>query len=134
LSEIIGHVDAQDRPIVSLSAPDQEDSFPVVIDTGFNGQLLIYSTEIARFRCEHTDLTVTAEFADRQRHLLSRARSRIIWFGGPRAVDVLIATADQPRSAPTDEPIGLLGTGLLSPHKLTVDFARRRVVIDEGKE
>jgi len=132
LSEILGHVDARDRPIVSLSVPDQEDGIPVVIDTGFNGELLIHSTDIDRIGCNLTDLTVTAEFAGRQRQLLNRARGRLVWFGRQRDVDVLVAMTNAPRSPTADEPIGLLGTALLSPHTLTVDFAARRVVIRES--
>ncbi len=119
---------------MSLSTPDQEDSFLVVIDTGFNGQLLIHNTDLARIKCDLTDLMVTAEFAGRQRHMLNRARSRIIWFGRPLDVDVLIAAAEQARAALTDEPIGLLGTALLVPHQLTVDFATRRVVISQNTD
>lgn len=134
LSDIIGHVDARGRPIVSLPTLDQEDEFLVVVDTGFNGTLLLHDGDIARRKCDITRLEETVEFADRERRALLLGRSQIIWFGQLLHVDVLISPPNRSRAAMADEPIGLLGTALLSPHKLTVDFAARRVVITEQKE
>jgi hypothetical protein len=56
----------------------------------------------------------------------------IVWFGRQRKVDVWV-TAEPLRAAAPDEPIGLLGTGLLNPHHLIIDFATRRVVISENE-
>jgi len=134
LSEIIGHVDARDRPIVSLAVPGQEDGLLVLIDTGFNKELLIHETDAARLKCEVSDVTMQVELAGRERRILSLARTRIVWFGHEREIDVLIARTEQPRATLADEPVALLGTALLSPHKLTVDFATRRVVIAESDE
>ena len=112
----------------------QEDGFPVIVDTGFNGQLLINDTEIARLKCEIIGVDVPVEFANRERRMLSLARTRIVWFGRPQDVHVWITTAEPARAAVPDEPVGLLGTAILNPHKLTVDFAARRVVISKIDE
>jgi predicted aspartyl protease len=134
LSDIIGHVDARNRPLVLLSILGEEDAFPVIVDSGFNGELLLHDDAIIRHRCELTGLNEPIELADKASRLLMVARAQIIWFGQSRGVDVLIGTTQSSRAATADEPIGLLGTRLLSPHKLTVDFASRRVVVSESKE
>ena len=134
MSEIFGHVDERDRPIVSLSVHGQEDSFLVIVDTGFSGQLLINDTEIPRLRCEITGIDLPVEFANRERRMLSLARSRIVWFGEPQDVHVWVTTREPGRTALSDEPVGLLGTALLNPHRLMVDFAARRVVISNNEQ
>jgi hypothetical protein len=71
--------------------------------------------------------------ADRRSRVLERARGSIVWFGRERTVDVWMS-AEAVRAPLPDEPIGLLGTGLLNPHCLKVDFAKRRVVISERED
>jgi hypothetical protein len=132
LSEIIGHVDAHGRPIVSLSVANQEDELLVVVDTGFNGTLLLHDGPVARQGCEITGFEETVEFADRERRTLLLGRTRIAWFGPAQDVNVFISRPAQSRAASPDEPVGLLGTALLSPHRLTIDFASRRVLITES--
>jgi hypothetical protein len=87
LSEVIGHVDPRGRPIISMSILGEEDAFPVIVDTGFNGGLLLHDSEIIRHRCELTGLNVPIELADRASRMLMLARTRIIWFGQPHDVD-----------------------------------------------
>jgi predicted aspartyl protease len=129
LSDIIGHVDARNRPIILLPLPNDEDGLLVTVDTGFSGQLLIHDADFPRLKCELTDLRVPVELADRRTGVLAQARGRITWFGESLAVDILVATTERSYRAPPDEPTALLGTGLLNPNRLIVDFASRRVVI-----
>jgi predicted aspartyl protease len=132
LPDIFGHVDARGRPIVSLTAPDGGDELLVVVDTGFNGTLLFHDNEISRRKCEViTHLEEMVEFADGERRPLLLGRTNVSWFGRPLTVDVLISQSERSRAVLADEPIGLLGTALLSQHKLTIDFAAHRVVITE---
>lgn len=111
--------------------PGQEDDFLVIVDTGFNGQLLIHDVHAARLNCESMRVDVRVEFADSESRILELGRGSIVWFGRQREVDVWITTALGERTTIADQPIGLLGTGLLSLHRLNVDFATRRVVIGE---
>jgi hypothetical protein len=134
LSDIVGHVDDRGRPIVSLSTSDHEDALLVVVDTGLNGTLLLHDGPIARQRCEISQLEEIVEFADRERRALLLGRSRIMWLGRLLDTDVFISRSERSRATTPDEPIGLLGTALLSPHSLTIDFAARRVVIAEQKD
>jgi predicted aspartyl protease len=134
LSEIIGHVDPRDRPLISLSLPGQDDEFLVTVDTGFNGELLIHDAATFPLAFERTGVDVYVEFADGGRRTLELASGSIVWFGRQRAVDIWIAKVDSKRSSRADEPAGLIGTGLISPHSLTIDFAARRVVIAENDD
>jgi len=104
LSEIIGHVDARDRPIVSLAIPGHDDPLPVLIDTGFNKELLIHATDAARFKCEVSDVTMQVELAGRERSILTLACTSVVWFGRLRDVDVLIAGTEELRNILADEP------------------------------
>ncbi len=114
--------------------PDSDDDVLVALDTGFNKELLVDRVHIGRFKGELTEVIEQVEFADHTHHSLVLAHGRIIWFGRLREVDILVPPTARPRAAFPDEPVGLLGTALLSPHKLTVDFAARRVVISENSE
>jgi predicted aspartyl protease len=79
----------------------------VVVDTGFNGELLIHDRDAARLKCEIKGYDEPVEFANRARGLLRRARGHILWFGRLRTVEVLIAASELSRAASADEPIGL---------------------------
>jgi hypothetical protein len=82
LSEIVGHVDARGRPVISLSVPGQDDSFLVTVDTGFNRHLLIDQAEVARLRCDSIDLTMSVELAGRERRRL-KGRMNLLVFLAP---------------------------------------------------
>jgi predicted aspartyl protease len=131
LAELIGHVDDRNRPIVPLSIPGLEDAVLALVDTGFNGQILVNASDVDHLRFSAFDSREEVELADREQHVLVRGQGDIIWFGRPQRVYVFIAEAERPRAALPDEPVAMLGTALLSPHRLTVDFATRRVVIVE---
>jgi predicted aspartyl protease len=132
LSDIVGHVDARNRPIALIPLPSDTDGLLVTIDTGFSGQLLIHDTDFLRLKCQLTDLNIPVELADRRKGALALARGAIVWFGQSLIVDILVARTAKPLPPP-DEPTALLGTGLLNPNRLTVDFATRRVVISEAE-
>jgi predicted aspartyl protease len=134
LPEIIGHVDERDRPLVRFSVPGQDDSVLALIDTGFNGYLFVHQDIAVRLGFAKTGLVSEAEFADQGLHEVSLARGRMAWFGEVVTVDVLVAPDRLPRATHSDEPVALLGTSLLSPHQLTVDFANRTVVIAQSGE
>jgi hypothetical protein len=112
--------------------PGQDDDLLVLVDTGFNGELLLNESEATHLNCEIRDYSEAVELADRERRMLKRGRIQILWFGRPRELDLLITSAEGARAALADEPHGLVGTALISPHVLTIDFATRRVVISEN--
>jgi predicted aspartyl protease len=129
LPEIIGHVDARNRPLVSFSVP----GVLGLIDTGFNGYLLMHTEVAKRFGFTVTDVTMIVEFAGHPRREVFVADGRIAWFNQSVDVDVLVTTEERPRNILPDEPVALIGTELLNPHKLVVDFTNRRVVIAQNE-
>lgn len=86
-----------------------------------------------RFGFAVTDITIMVEFAGHPRREVYVAGGRIAWFNQIVDVDVLVTTEERPRNILPDEPVALIGTGLLSPHKLVVDFANRRVLIAQNE-
>jgi hypothetical protein len=55
------------------------------------------------------------------------ARTTIDWLGEQRSVRVLVSSAWRSGG---DDPVGLLGTELLKPHLLLVDFGKDTVEIE----
>ena len=125
MAKVIGSVDNRGRPIIRVKVGG--DDILTVIDTGFNGDLMV-TPEAARVMGiavggDETDIvlgdgTTTRVFEDRM--LLD-------WLGQRRWVRVLVSSTW--RSGP-DDPAGLLGTELLKPHLLLVDFGQRTVEIE----
>jgi predicted aspartyl protease len=104
----------------------------VALDTGFNRELPVHESNAFRFCYDLTDVNREAELAGGERRKFPVALARIYWFGKLRDVEILIATSERQRASLPDGPIGLLGTGLLSSHILTIDFAARRVLVSES--
>jgi predicted aspartyl protease len=131
LPEIIGHVDARNRPLVTFSVPGHEDAVLALVDTGFNGYLLMHADVAKGLGFLVTDVTIPVEFAGYARREVNLAGGRITWFDQTIDVDVLVTTEERPRNVGSDEPIALIGAGLLNPHRLVVDFGSRRVSITQ---
>jgi predicted aspartyl protease len=129
LSEIIGHVDERERPLVRVPLPDQDRSFLALIDTGFNGWLLMETVDAVNIGFVLREFAVSVEFAGRGRSRLGTAHGHIVWFGQRLRIEALVSTAGGERVAAPDQPVALLGTRLLNPHLLTVDFGTRLVSI-----
>jgi predicted aspartyl protease len=132
LAEIVGHVDQRERPLVRVSLPDRDRSFLALVDTGFNGWLFMEAMDAVRLGFVPSELTVSVEFAGRGQSRLRVAHGHILWFGKPHHTEVLVSTAEGGRAASPDELVALLGTRLLSPHFLKIDFAKRRVSIESA--
>jgi predicted aspartyl protease len=129
LSELVGHVDDRERPLMRVSLPDHDESFLALIDTGFNGWLLMEAVDAVSLGFVLTDLTIAVEFAGRGRSLLGIAHGHIMWFGQRQRIEVLVSSAHAERTPSSDQPVALLGTRLLNPHLLKIDFETRLVSI-----
>ena len=110
----IGGIDARRRPIVRIATPDSDVGFLVLLDTGFNGELLC-NIDVARGLGVRPQSVVTkVELAGGVQHDVQIGSLQIIWLGVPRRVRVLVAaTANMTRSPTDGEPVALLGTDLL---------------------
>lgn len=134
MAEITGHVDSRGRPLIRLSLASGGDDLLVTVDTGFNGQLLIHDTEFLGLGSQGAWPALEIELAGRERRAVGVVPARIVWFGQERDVYVFVAGGIRPRAAVADDPVGLLGAMLLTPHRLMIDYAARRVVITESND
>jgi predicted aspartyl protease len=127
LPELVGHVDDRERPLVRVSLPDQERSFLALVDTGFNGWLLMEAVDAVELGFVLREVAVSVELAGRGQSRLGTAHGHILWFGQRQLIEVLVSTGGGIGSP--DQPVALLGTRLLNPHVLKVDFQTRLVSI-----
>jgi predicted aspartyl protease len=116
---------------VSIPIPGRDDALLGQIDTGFNGYLFVHQTIAEQLGFISSGQTTELEFADHTQHSAHFAAGRIEWFGKLLDIDVLVTARSLPRMMP-DDPIGLIGTALLNPHKLIIDFTTRRVLITQA--
>lgn len=127
----VGGVDARRRPLVRVRRIGAEDDFLVLLDTGFNGDLHMTLGMARRLGFELRPEKEPMEFADGRRESVQVGRGTIEWLGEQRIVAVF-ASPDPPKPRPVrkGEYVALLGTGLLSPHILLVDFTAMTVEIE----
>ena len=123
--KLAGSVDERGRPTVRLETPNE--SLLVVVDTGFNGDLML-SRDAARVLGAASDFSETeVELGDGKNARVFEARTVIEWLGKQRPVRVLISDE---LTTHGDAPVGLLGTNLLAPHVLRIDFAEGSVSVE----
>lgn len=109
---ISGHVNASREPIITISVkgPDErESSIEAVIDTGFNGHLILPSQLIRRLGLSRLG-SAGADLADGSRVSLDLFEATVLWDGKERPVAVL-----------QTENEALLGMSMLTGHRLTLD-------------
>ena len=133
MPEIVGHGDPRNRPLVRISIPGHEDTVLALLDTGFNGYLLIHEAIARQLGFATTGAATNVELAGHVLQELYVADGTISWFNKSVLVPVLVRTEERPSQLGPDEPIALIGTALLNPHKLVVDFTSRRVLIAQAE-
>jgi predicted aspartyl protease len=108
-----------------------EDSFLALVDTGFNGDLHMTRTVALQLGFSLQGAKDVVEFADGRSEKVEIGHGEIDWLGGTRRIK-LLASPEPPRPRiPRDgEPVALLGTGLLAPHILLIDFEAGTVEIE----
>ncbi len=126
MAKVIGSVDDRGRPVVRLEG--KVESLLVVVDTGFNGDLMVTRAGAQALGLPLTGRTSGVELGDGSRREINEVRAKISWLGEEREIWVLVADNWVPKSP--DDPVGLLGTELLPPHLLLVDFTARTVAIE----
>lgn len=78
-----------------------------------------------------TNRATAVELGDGSTAFVEVARITIAWLDESRPIRVLVTNISKP---PVDDVVGLLGTGLLSPHRLVIDFSARTVDILTGTD
>jgi len=130
LSKITGRIDHMGRPIIGLHIKDE--SVLVMVDTGFNGQLMMNETGARIFGFSVMKSKSEIVLADDQKQSVLEGFGYLRWFGQLREVSLFI-TEDQHIVRRDDDPIAIIGTELLTPHLLEMDFAKRTVAIKSQK-
>lgn len=123
-NNITGRVDDRLRPVVHIRMADSDAVFLARIDTAFEGSLLLDLEESRRLGLARTPFVKRRMLADGTDLTTSKWRGRIEWTDGVRTTDEfeLCLIEDCPRDSATGLPIGLIGTDLLSGHKLTIEM------------
>ena len=126
---IEGHVDELGRPLVRIRVAGLADSVLGLVDTGFNGTILIPRSQAnaAGFYIFDPKIWVQVAIGSNQRTLM--CDGTIEWFD--RTIDVtMLVEIDDPHQQIVDgEPIILIGTELLANSTLNIDFAASKIVI-----
>jgi predicted aspartyl protease len=123
-----GSIDGQFRPMLRILRTDGRDDLIGLVDSGFNGTILVHETDLDacgfRLREGQSDATL----ANGQKVTLDSAVGVIDWFGKARRVEVLVTREAKPPQKP-DDPVLLLGGALFSPHRLVLDYATQHVEV-----
>lgn len=115
---IEGYVNEDREPVLEISIPGLDEPLEAIVDTGFNGTLLIprQYAEQAGFILRATEHFTLADGSLMQASVM---RGLVLWFGAEQEVDVVAVEADSV----------LLGTEMLDGCKLEIDFTKRRLFI-----
>ena len=124
----MGSVDRLGRPLVRVGLKDTNDDFLALVDTGFNGDLMMSDTTAGSLKVSLSNAIVCVELGNGQLENVRNGALDIVWLGAERRARVLVCpTWGSPAS---DAPIALLGTSLLRPHLLLVDFSADTLEIE----
>ena len=128
----VGGIDARRRPVVRVTTPGDEIGLLALLDTGFNGELLCNVDAARALKIKPQGDVTRVELAGGLRQDAQYGWLQIVWLGLPRLVRVLVSSnAADARLLPNDdEPVALLGTGLLWPHLVLLDFSAGTVEIE----
>ena len=120
-----GYVTEANQPKVKLKLHNKEETrnFEFLIDTGFDGGILLSSLAAEEMALEPVDIR-QVELADGTEKTVPVSVAEIDWYGEKKEIDVLIGGTNA-------EP--LIGTGLIQDSKLLVDFPKRVVQLEKEK-
>ena len=129
MAKLIGSVDHLGRPLVRLSDVGvNNEEILALVDTGFNGGLMMGHQLAKALEVELDEDSVRVELGNGAAANVHQGYVELIWLGRRRTAQVF-ASANWVQRDP-DAPAALLGTGLLRPHLLLVDFEAATVEIE----
>lgn len=124
-----GRVDDGLRPLLRLMVPDGNPILGLV-DTGFNGEFWFTRADAVACGVFFEDLTEHTGYAAGMRPVREAfGELRIEWFGAERVVGVVIDLDSPHRTTSADEPMALIGTALLAPATMTLNFGKRKLTL-----
>jgi predicted aspartyl protease len=128
LSRISGRIDHLGLPVVRLETPTRE-SFLALVDSGFNGHLMLAEQDARSLGFQVHATEIDASLAGNIVEKMTGGRGTIMWMGAPHSIE-LIVSPNKPVLRRDDDPVALIGTALLTPHLLLIDFAANTVEIE----
>ena len=124
VARIEGHVDFSTfSPLVKvklISSSDEEIEFSTIVDTGYNGEVILPEREVQKMGLEFLG-TIDSELANGQIVEIDLFRGRINWFNKIQEVAIGASQSDDI----------LLGTLLLANCNLNVNFKQGSVGIEQ---
>lgn len=127
MCKIVGSVDHLGRPTIRVAIAGREDSVLGTVDTGFNGEIMMTAGDALHLGLRPRDEAERVELGDGASVKVKLCRMKITWLDREREVVVFVSKRTD---ASREGPRLLIGTRLLTPHLLFVDFERRTVEIE----
>lgn len=129
MANLLGSIDLQLRPLVRIRFASFRDDVVAMLDTGFNGELMINISDVDSLGVTLSPLKVRVTLAGGQRAEARQGEVQIEWMGQVRRVGVFVSETEASLHRDGD-PIALIGTRLLAPHLLLIDFDAGSVEIE----
>lgn len=122
-------MDEKRRPLLTLQLRDGGQLLALV-DTGFNGQIWMAQAGAIALGIDHDENYSDTGHAVGMRPIeTAEGKLVIVWLGQERVVDVIVDIDSAHRTIHPSEPIGLIGTELLDPATVSINFEKRRCVV-----
>lgn len=128
LAKLIGSVDHLGRPVVRVAIAGRDDEALGTVDTGFNLEVMMTAGDARVLGVTLLEDAEDVELGHGERVLVRLGRLRLNWLGSERDVTVLVG--ERTRPSREGDPVLLIGTRLLKPHLLLIDFEQGTVEID----
>jgi predicted aspartyl protease len=129
-----GSVDGLGRPLLRLTISGRGDDIISTVDTGFNGELLMSETDARQLGIVPLSVEGRVTLGDGSQIFVKQAITTLFWLGLERHVRIQLTTTVGPVQklpSQTDDPIALIGTTLITPNILEIDFGAKTVAIFE---
>ena len=134
MPELIGSLDSRRRPLMRVQVEGKDDLLSI-IDTAFTGELLVDEDIAQSWGVVVLDVNAQIELGDGSRCEVQQGLLTVVWFGRNHDATVQVvrrATGQsQHRPRRDGEPVALLGTELIAPGSLNVNFTSGVVTIEE---
>ena len=128
MAKLVGSIDQLVRPLVRLQLLEVGEEFLALIDTGFNGELMMGVDAARETGVVFDEKLATVEYASGEVREVFEGRLEIHWLGRRHRVSVLVSDSIPPPR--TDAPVAMIGTRLLRPHLLFIDFGAETLEIE----
>ena len=120
MAKLTGSVDERGRPLVRVNTIGGGDDFSAMVDTGFNGDLMMGMSAALETKVDLNKVVERVELGTGQIEQVRTGTLCIDWLGQRLIVRVLVSFTWPPQRR--EGPIALIGTRLLRPHLLPIDF------------